>query len=187
MKAKNRILKIIILVVLSSLFMLYSLSYGAQSTIQTKPSASVIKVLQAPITLNEATTPTLSTLIAAIERFHNAYSPVKFSDCPSDWYALDEVFYSGYKSYAINCAKKSYSVDDQKNAGCLGSDTVDQCTGKLFRQCLLRYEQDKTNYKNQSQGDLKTKIKKGIDKSSKIANEARELNDASRALLNLMP
>jgi hypothetical protein len=187
MKAKNKILNISVLVVFSTLFMLYSLSYGAQSSIQTKPSISAIKVLQTPLTLYEATTPSLSALIAATDRFHNAFSPMKFTDCPSDWYALEEVFYSGYKSYATNCAKKSYSVDDQKNAGCMGSDTVDQCTSKLFRQCLLRYEQDKTGWKNQPQGDLKTKIKKGIDKSNKIANEARELNDASKALLNLMP
>lgn len=187
MKAKSKIFNISILVVFSMLFVLYSLSYGAQASGQAKLSATAIKVLQTPITLNETSTPSLSALLAAIDRFHKAFSPVKFTDCPSDWYALEEVFYSGYDTYAKNCSKKSYSVDDQKNAGCLGSDTVDQCTTKLFRQCLLRYEQDKAGYKNQSQGDLKTKLRKGIDKSNRIANEARELNDASKALLNLMP
>ena len=35
-----------------------------------------------------------------------------------------------------NCANKSYTADEQKEAGCLGSDTVDACTEKLFWHCF---------------------------------------------------
>lgn len=37
---------------------------------------------------------------------------------------------------AENCASKTYSVAEQKAAGCAGSDTVDQCGAKLYRRCL---------------------------------------------------
>jgi len=37
---------------------------------------------------------------------------------------------------AKECASKAYTVQDQKAAGCTGGDTMDQCTDKLYRQCL---------------------------------------------------
>ncbi|MCG2750319.1 MAG: hypothetical protein L6301_00565 [Desulfobacteraceae bacterium] len=35
-----------------------------------------------------------------------------------------------------NCSGKSYTVDEQKAAGCLGTDTVDACTEKLYQHCF---------------------------------------------------
>jgi hypothetical protein len=34
------------------------------------------------------------------------------------------------------CSQFKYSAADQKNAGCTGSDTVSQCTQKLFGECM---------------------------------------------------
>ena len=189
MKGKNKILNMGMLVVISTCFMFYSLSYGAPPLTQSRQPVPAMKVLQAPLIINEAMIPSISlytSLLAAIDRVHKAYSPLKFTDCPSDWFNLEETYYSGYNTYVKICANKSYSIQDQQNAGCLGSDTVNQCTDKLFRHCLSRYEQDKPGYK-QSGVDLKTKIIKGIEKSDKIRDEAKELSDALKALKNLMP
>lgn len=41
-----------------------------------------------------------------------------------------------YRNTVKGCETKSYSTDDQKNAGCLGTDTLDQCSIKLFHHCL---------------------------------------------------
>lgn len=156
------------------------------SAVPAQPGSSMmpaIKVLQYPLLINEAMVFSMSlynSLLVAIDRVQNAYSPLKFSDCPSDWFGLEETYYGGYKTYIKTCANKSYSVQDQQNAGCLGSDTVDQCTNKLFRHCLSRYEQEKNSH-------IKTKITDGIAKSDKIRNEAKELSDALKTLKNLMP
>lgn len=37
---------------------------------------------------------------------------------------------------AKGCTTKNYTVADQKAAGCQGSETLDQCKGKLYRWCL---------------------------------------------------
>jgi len=34
------------------------------------------------------------------------------------------------------CAEKSYNAADQQAAGCLGSDTVDVCSQKLYHHCM---------------------------------------------------
>lgn len=37
------------------------------------------------------------------------------------------------------CAEKNYSVQDQSAAGCVGSETLDQCGEKLVRHCIATY------------------------------------------------
>jgi len=162
----------------------------AAKTLKAPLFTPVKKVLQMPLLVNEASIPPASlysSLIAAIDRVHKAYSPIRFTDCPSGWFSLEETYYGGYKAYVKNCANKSYSVQDQATAGCQGNDTVDQCTDKLLRYCLSRYEQSKSDYNNPSIGDLKSRITKGIEKSDKIRHEAEELSDALKNLKNLMP
>jgi len=189
MKGNNKILAIGFLFFILTCFMFYSLSYGAPPLTQSGQPVPMTKVLQTPLLINTVPAPSMSlynSLLAAIDRVQKAYSPIRFTDCPSGWFGLEETYYGGYNSYIKTCANKSYSVQDQQNAGCLGSDTVDQCTDKLFRRCLIRYEQDKTGYKDQSDA-LKMKITKGIEKSDRIRNEAKELSDALNTLKNLMP
>jgi len=187
MKGKEKIVKMGILVVISTCFMFYSLSHAAPPLTQSKQTVPAIKVLQDPLLINDTIVPSLAlypSLLAAIDRVRNALS-IK-TDCPSVWFGLEETYYGGYKLYIQICANKSYSVQDQQNAGCLGSDTVDQCTNKLFRHCLSRYEQEKLHQVS-PEGDLKTKITKGIEKSDRIRNESKELSDALKTLKNLMP
>ena len=201
MKARI-ITKTCILVVVLNSVVFYSLSIAASPVLQSGEAVPAIKakktpsvapmkkVLLQPIVLNEASIPTMSLrdrMLAAINRVQKAYSPVRFTDCPSGWFSLEEIYYGGYKTYVNSCANRSYSVQDQMAAGCQGSDTVDQCTEKLFRNCLRRYEQDKTSYNDSSHAGLKSRISKGIEKADKIHAETKELSDALTALKNLMP
>ncbi len=40
---------------------------------------------------------------------------------------------------AKQCAGKPYSVQDQKAAGCTGTDTLNQCMDKLYKHCIETY------------------------------------------------
>ncbi|MCR4345585.1 MAG: hypothetical protein NUV55_00030 [Sulfuricaulis sp.] len=40
---------------------------------------------------------------------------------------------------AKECAKKAYSVQDQKAAGCTGNDTLNQCMDKLYKHCVKNF------------------------------------------------
>ena len=37
------------------------------------------------------------------------------------------------------CSGKSYSVQDQKAAGCTGNETLNQCMDKLYKHCVETY------------------------------------------------
>lgn len=37
------------------------------------------------------------------------------------------------------CTNKAYSVQDQKNAGCTGNDTLNQCMDKLYKHCVKNF------------------------------------------------
>ena len=53
-----------------------------------------------------------------------------------------KVYESGAKALpeiAKQCAAKSYSVQDQKVAGCTGNDTLNQCMDKLYKHCIENY------------------------------------------------
>lgn len=41
-----------------------------------------------------------------------------------------------YQHHVNQCAQKQYTVEEQKQAGCLGTDTLDQCSSKLFNHCV---------------------------------------------------
>jgi hypothetical protein len=42
-----------------------------------------------------------------------------------------------YQGKAKSCQEGHYSAEDQKKAGCSGSDTVSQCSNKLYWYCLM--------------------------------------------------
>ena len=188
-KRIKKIAYMLIILAISSCFIPCSLLYANPPITQSPLSVPVPKVLQTPLSISKANIATMSLhdrLLAEIDKMHKAYSTIRFRECPSGWFGLEEVYYSGLNSYVKRCANKSYSVQDQKNAGCLGSETVDQCTNKLFRYCLSRYEQDKTGYK-QLEGTLKSRMAKGIEKSDGISKSARELSDSLKTINALMP
>jgi len=43
-----------------------------------------------------------------------------------------------YSNEIRNCSRHSYSPAEQEAAGCQGSDTLDQCSGKIIRHCAIR-------------------------------------------------
>ena len=47
-----------------------------------------------------------------------------------------------YQHRANTCAKKQYTTEDQKKAGCIGTDTLNQCSAKLFNECFSHYKND---------------------------------------------
>ena len=47
-----------------------------------------------------------------------------------------------YQNQANTCAKKQYTTEDQKKAGCIGTDTLNQCSTKLFNECFSHYKND---------------------------------------------
>ncbi|MBA3031053.1 MAG: hypothetical protein FP816_19885 [Desulfobacteraceae bacterium] len=62
-------------------------------------------------------------LRTAMERVKGAYIGWNYINGVEDWLTQ-------------NCSGKSYTVDEQKAAGCLGTDTVDACTEKLYQHCF---------------------------------------------------
>jgi hypothetical protein len=46
---------------------------------------------------------------------------------------------SSYQHLAQNCMDKPYTSEDQKNAGCIATDTLSQCSIKLFHSCFNKY------------------------------------------------
>lgn len=47
-----------------------------------------------------------------------------------------------YQHRAKNCANKQYTTEEQKKAGCIGTDTLNQCSTKLFNDCFSHYKDD---------------------------------------------
>lgn len=47
-----------------------------------------------------------------------------------------------YQHRAQQCANKKYTTEDQKIAGCLGTDTLNQCSTKLFNKCFSQHKND---------------------------------------------
>ena len=86
---------------------------------------------------------------------------------------------------AKQCTSKAYTVQDQKSAGCTGTDTVDQCTDKLYRQCL----------KTSSNPGRNISVQEFQDSATAVAAEARALsrtlnqyaNQADQAAKTLLP
>ena len=65
------------------------------------------------------------------------------------------------------CTAASYSVEDQRTAGCSGTDTVDQCQTKLYNNCMDR------------SGD-RAAFKTAADQELAIVIRARDKLDAQR-------
>ncbi len=66
-----------------------------------------------------------------------------------------------------SCTAASYSVEDQRAAGCSGTDTVDQCQTKLYNNCMDR------------SGD-RAAFKTAADQELAIVIRARDKLDAQR-------
>jgi len=69
-----------------------------------------------------------------------------------------------------DCMNKPFTLSEQKNAGCLSSDTWGQCSDKLLKQCMSANTELLENAKLQLINDLKS-----------IADEAVKMSDMVKA------
>jgi hypothetical protein len=49
-----------------------------------------------------------------------------------------------YQDHARKCSKKTFTTEDQKAAGCAGTDTLNQCSVKLFQYCFSHNQNSPT-------------------------------------------
>lgn len=117
-----------------SLLMILSLSCAANAAQQAAGS----KPLSSEITINKnlIKPPTMQTV-------SNEELKVVLEEAKKALVAWDYIDGSA-KWQQKKCAEKSYSVADQKAAGCLGSDTVDSCAQKLYHHCMQTGEYHNT-------------------------------------------
>jgi hypothetical protein len=97
---------------------------------------------------------------------------------PGTW----ELYYVSplYKNYLQGCcsAQKSFSVQDQQNAGCANSDTVGQCMDKLVKHCISSFGKKE---------ELKGKLMQSQDKAEEISALTKQLSEKLKLLINTMP
>lgn len=80
--------------------------------------------------------------------------------------------YGTYNNRLNYCKKKSYTYEEQINAGCSSNDTIQQCSEKLLVSCV---GQSASSLKHQSD-EVQNKIKDLIDISDELANKLNVLS-----------
>ncbi len=80
----------------------------------------------------------------------------------------NELWY--YQNYAKTCSNKTYTTEDQKQAGCLGTDTLNQCSQKLFRHCF----DQAAKYKKQGFSNSRKKMYEAADRLEKASKAYTE-------------
>jgi hypothetical protein len=85
-----------------------------------------------------------------------------------------------YRSYVQDCCSpnKSFSVQDQKNAGCADSDNVKLCMEKVIKHCVSQYPH---------RNSLKTMLANSRDKANKVIFKTKQLHDSINQLYDLIP
>ncbi|MBF8258912.1 MAG: hypothetical protein HW377_1286 [Actinobacteria bacterium] len=73
--------------------------------------------------LNTDTKPATDELEAALKEMEKH----RYSVYLALWY---------YQDRAKKCSNRTFTTEDQKAAGCTGTDTLNQCSQKLFRHCV---------------------------------------------------
>lgn len=129
--------KIILTVVLLSVFGLTSTSSAEQMGKYTQPALQNTKVLQQPLVGSVSLQPALkyNQFISAVDELTNRYNIWKLVAKPSNESNYIQIWESN-KNKVKQCLNNSYSVQDQQAAGCSGNDTVDQCMAKLYKKCV---------------------------------------------------
>ena len=69
-----------------------------------------------------------------------------------------------YQNHVNQCASKQHTVEEQKQAGCLGTDTLDQCSSKLFHHCVGsgKYHQQKFHAERKSMLEATDRLDKAL-------------------------
>lgn len=85
-----------------------------------------------------------------------------------------------YRSYVQDCCSpnKSFSVQDQKNAGCADSDNVKLCMEKVIKHCVSQYPH---------RNSLKAMLANSRDKANKVIFKTKQLHDSINQLYDLIP
>ena len=87
-----------------------------------------------------------------------------------------------YRKYVEDCCSpnKSFSVQDQQNAGCAGSDTVTVCMDKAIKYCI---RQSMPYYIT----DFKKALFNSIQEADRLSNDTKKLHDNLKKLDAMMP
>lgn len=118
--------KQVLLIIAVSLFLVMPIAasvQAAQQAVGSKPLATEIKINKNLIAQPIPPTVSNEDFKATLDGVKRALVEWDYIDGSADWQQKQ-------------CADKSYSVADQKAAGCLGTDTVDACAQKLYHHCM---------------------------------------------------
>ncbi|PKN37915.1 MAG: hypothetical protein CVU62_09350 [Deltaproteobacteria bacterium HGW-Deltaproteobacteria-2] len=85
-----------------------------------------------------------------------------------------------YRNYVQDCCSpnKSFTVQDQQNAGCLNSDNVKLCMEKVIKHCISQYPQ---------KNSLKAMLFNSRDKANKVSAKTKQLHENINRLYDMIP
>jgi hypothetical protein len=198
-------LKVVILIVAAVWFFvsLTTISYAEQRAIAPKPiqksvpvattqapatSTQTIKPLQQPLLLHGSMPPLFCpALVGTI----NDVIKVAQTDIPKAvqlYTNQGDIGFPGtsentagvYRNYVQDCCSpnKSFSVQDQQNAGCTGSDTVNVCMDKVIKHCISQYPH---------RTSLRTMLFDTLQKATQINIKTKQLHENVKQLNATMP
>jgi hypothetical protein len=197
-RSKMKHIKEMILIAAVVLFFasLTATSYAEQRAIAPKQiqksapatSTQTIKPLQQPLLLQGSMPPFIcSSLIASI----NDVIKTAQTDIPKAvqlYTNQGDVGFPGtsentagvYRNYVQDCCSpnKSFSIQDQQNAGCTGSDTVNVCMDKVIKHCISQYPH---------RTSLRTMLFDTLQKATQINIKTKQLHENVKQLNAAMP
>jgi hypothetical protein len=169
---------------------------GARAAdIKPAQSAGVtIKPLQQPLTIQQGVTISLCTSLQGILKDATglAYTDLRNAAGLNQTDSYPEIRFKGIDDTVGQCyvctppenirnccqQQQSYSVQDQVKAGCVNSDTIQQCMDKLLRQCIINVT---------TKANVKAKLKQDQQKADALAAKAKQLSDKLNQLINALP
>jgi len=191
-------LKVIILIATAVLFFAFSIatSYAEQRAIGPKQIQSsspatgtpAIKPLQQSLILQGSLPPfvcsstvgaindVIKTAQTEVPKAVQAYTNQGSVDFPG----TSENVAGVYRNYVQGCCSpnKSFTVQDQKNAGCVDSDSVKLCMEKVIKHCISQYPQ---------RNSLKSMLFNSRDKANKVSVKTKQLHDNINQLYDMIP
>jgi hypothetical protein len=137
-----------------------------------------MKPLQQPLFIEATTMPALcNKLSQSIENIIGLQEELTKGNCAGNF--PDNLVKSD-KEYIGGCCsqQRGFSVQEQTEAGCIGSDTVGQCMDKLIKSCLLKFP---------NRMSLKHLMTDEQNEWSQISIKATQLSEEIKRLLSLTP
>ena len=198
-------LKVIILIAAAVLFFasLTATSYAEQRTIAPKQiqKTAPAAVTQAPATSTQTIKPLQQSLMLqgsmppiicpATVNIVNDILKISQTDVPKavqaytnqgsvDFPGTSENVVGVYRNYVQDCCSpnKSFTVQDQKNAGCANSDNVSLCMDKVIKYCISQYPQ---------RSSLTGLLFQSVQKTNNVNAKITQLHDKINQLRNMIP